>query len=133
MSDATNKNMSEVTCKNLNYQVLRPLQCNWLRPKEREWSFLGLSYQGAIQRGRERLKNSEGQTQTQCPSNSAATQTNQLDLLATELKDLQRTDDSLEAVRQAASVQPSTCICVKLQTWCVHLELHCCTLNATAY
>ena len=90
-----------------------------------------------IQLGRERLQNSEGETQTPCPSNPGAahqkTHTNQLDLLATELKDLQRTDDSIEAVRQAASVQPSTCICVQLHTLCVHLELHCCLLNAAAY
>ena len=46
------------------------------------------------------------------------THTNQLDLLATELKDLYMTDDRLEAVRRAASVQQTTCIC---------------TLNATTY
>ena len=35
-------------------------------------------------------------------------QANPLDLSAEELKELQRTDDSLEAVSQAASGQPST-------------------------
>ena len=48
--------------------------------------------------GRERSPHSGGETQRPCPRNPVATQqethTNHLDLSATELKDLQRTDDS---------------------------------------
>ena len=62
-----------------------------------------------------------------CTRNPAETQqetrTNHLDLTATKLKDLQRTDDSKE-VRQVASVQPSTYIsncmfCVFIQNYTV--------------
>ena len=49
-------------------------------------------------------------------------------MLATELMDVQRTDDRIEAVRQAASVQPSTCIHYQKHATCVSSELHCCTL-----
>ena len=84
--------------------------------------------------GRERSPHSEGETQGPCPRNPAATQqethTNLLDLSATELKDLQSTDGS-KRVRQAASLQPRTCICFQLHVLCVHSEIHCCTLHAT--
>ena len=45
--------------------------------------------------------------------------------------DVQRSDGSIEAVRQAASVQPSTCICYQLHGMCAYSEHHCCTLHAT--
>ena len=48
-----------------------------------------------------------------------------------ELMDVQRSNGSIEAVRQAASVQPSTCICYQLHGMCVYSEHHCGTLHAT--